>query len=231
MRKYERLLDDPGMTVSVALEQGSLRTVCPNRFEEGLGIYRWIGDVILGHRDAVPVGPVNFRDLGTIDNLIVVPSTVPLQWCAIEKQAVYFSGDSMKKDFRGIRLNEGPGLPFPSGKRRPDYRSSGPKRLMPQLQMKVPWFRRWGKKMAVVVDEDFFREVVGEVKVVDEIPDCEVAWFVVKYGTKCELKRGSVHLTTLDDSAQSVVAGSGLGLADFEKRILSKLGRLGSGPA
>jgi len=101
---------------------------------------------------------MNFRDLGTFDNLLVVPNTEPLQWCAIEKQAVYFSGDRMNRDFEGVLSYRGRGIPFPAGKRRPDYRSSGPKRLMPQLQMKVPWFRRWGKKMAVVVDVDFFQE-------------------------------------------------------------------------
>jgi hypothetical protein len=142
---------------------------------------------------------------------------------------VYFSGKAMKLDFEGILSHEGGTLLWPVVARRPDYRSSGPKRLMPQLQMKVPWFRRWGKKMAVVVDEEFFREVIGSIRVVDEVPDCEVAWFVVRYeGSK--LRRANLYLTTLDEAVKSVTAGSGLSLGDFQQRILAKLARLSSGP-
>ena len=45
---------------------------------------------------------------------------------------------------------------YPVGKRRPDYRSSGPKRLSPQLDVKVPVLRNWGKKVVVVIDRYFF---------------------------------------------------------------------------
>jgi hypothetical protein len=65
---------------------------------------------------------------------------------------VYFYGASMTAEFKMLRYHEAAGVPFLAG-HRPDYRSSGPKRLMPQLQIKVPSLRRWGKKMAVVVDE------------------------------------------------------------------------------
>jgi hypothetical protein len=226
LRKYERMRGG----VSVSSADSLLRTICPNRFEEDGEVYRWIGEVILGDEAAVPIGSVKFRDLGTFDNIVVVPGSDPLQWCAVEKQAVYFSGKAMKLDFEGILSHEGATLPWPAVARRPDYRSSGPKRLMPQLQMKVPWFRRWGKKMAVVVDEEFFKEVVGSVKVVDEVPDCEVAWFVITYDGS-ELKRANLYLTTLDEAVKSVTAGSGLSLGDFQQRIVAKLARLDSGPA
>ena len=42
------------------------------------------------------------------------------------------------------------------GRRRPDYRSSGPKRLSPQLDVKVPVLRNWGKKVVVVIDRFFY---------------------------------------------------------------------------
>ncbi len=227
--KYDRLQQNG--EVVVASEAGTLRTICPSRFEQGGEIYRWIGEVILGHPDAVTIGSMNFRDLGTFDNVLVVPDTKPLEWCAIEKQAVYFSGRAMRRDFEGILSHEGDTLPWPVEARRPDYRSSGPKRLMPQLQMKVPWFRRWGKKMAVVVDADFFNEVLGDLRTVEEIPNCDVAWFVVTYDDTLKLQRGRLYLTTLEDSLHSLVAGSGLSLGDFEKRVLAKLGRLRSHPA
>ncbi|MDQ2898994.1 MAG: hypothetical protein M3Y07_04240, partial [Acidobacteriota bacterium] len=68
------------------------------------------------------------------------------QWCAAETQAVYFSGDNMRKDFVALSGIYSEELPFPVGKRHPDDRSSGPKRLMPQLQTKVPSLRRWARK-------------------------------------------------------------------------------------
>ena len=88
-------------------------------------------------------------DVGRIDKVLVVPGSKPLAWCALEVQAVYFSGDAMTKEWPSLRQHIAAGIPFPIGRRRPDYRSSGPKRLMPQLQIKVPSLRRWGKKMAV----------------------------------------------------------------------------------
>jgi hypothetical protein len=125
----------------------------------------------------------------------------------VEIQAVYFSGDSMNRDFQGILSREGQGLPFPAGKRRPDYRSSGPKRLMPQLQIKVPTLRRWGKKMAVVVDEDFFK-AMGRMKTEDEMSNCDVAWFAVRYDEALSLGAGGVYLTTLEESVDSLAAGA-----------------------
>ena len=244
LRKYDWF---PGTgAISVSLGEGTLRTTCPSRFEEDGRIYRWIGEVILNTPDARPIGQVSFlqrapligmkddqlsgrEEVGRIDNVLIVPDTTPLQWCAVEIQAVYFSGDSMKRDFERI-LEGGDALPFPVGIRRPDYRSSGPKRLMPQLQIKVPTLRRWGKRMAVVVDEDFFK-AMGRMKTVDDMSNCDVAWFVVKYDEALKLARGSVHLTTLEESVQSLVAGQPVSLPEFEERILAKLSRLGSGPS
>jgi hypothetical protein len=73
--------------------------------------------------------------VGKIDMVLVHPDTSVLRWCALEIQAVYFSGASMSRDFNVMKQWHGPGLPFPQGIRRPDFRSSGPKRLIPQLQI------------------------------------------------------------------------------------------------
>ena len=79
----------------------------------------------------------------------------------------------MSKDFTVMKKWNGPGLPFPEGIRRPDFRSSGPKRLMPQLQIKVPTISRWGKKMAVVVDLPFW-ESLGAITEVDHVSNCDL---------------------------------------------------------
>lgn len=245
LRRYERVVG--GQDVYVASEGGSLRTTCPSRFEEGGEIYSWIAEVVLGHDNAMPIGQVNFlervpligeadgpeapvEEVGRLDNILVVPNTVPLQWCAVEIQAVYFSGDAMEREFDAVRAHQGDGFPFPAGRRRPDYRSSGPKRLMPQLQIKVPTLRRWGKKMAVVVDQDFFN-AMGRMSMVDDITNCDVAWFVVRYDERFRVSRGGVYLTTLEESVQGLVAGRPVSLPEFEKRVLDKLSRMASGPS
>jgi hypothetical protein len=61
----------------------------------------------------------------------------PMDWCALEIQAVYFSGQSMSNEFRMLAEGETEAMPYPAKHRRPDWRSSGPKRLLPQLQTKV----------------------------------------------------------------------------------------------
>lgn len=130
---------------------GELRTVCPNRFKQDQLIYRWVGGELIGSEQPIILGEIGFLepigeresrgrgDVGRIDNVLVYPDTSNLRWCALETQSVYFSGDSMTREFEASRegSNETE-IDFPVGNRRPDYRSSGPKRLMPQLQIKVP---------------------------------------------------------------------------------------------
>lgn len=236
LRKYARAAQ--GDEVAVSQEDRSLRTVCPNRFEQGGEIYRWIGEVILGESNARPIGKVNFlrrtgdasgrENVGQIDNILVVPGTDPLRWCAVEIQAVYFSGRSMRLEFEEILSTRG-ALVFPTAVRRPDYRSSGPKRLMPQLQIKVPTLSRWGKKMAVVVDAEFFR-AMGQMNTVPEITNCDVAWFVAGYDDQLNLVPSAVHFTTLDESVRGLIAGLAVSLPQFEERIRAKLLRSSSGP-
>lgn len=120
----------------------------------------------------------------------------------------------------------GPGSPFPAGRRRPDYRSSGPKRLMPQLQIKVPSLRRWGKKMAVVVDEAFW-DALGPMDEVRDVSNCDIAWFVVGYeehADRVALIQRIVHLTTLERSVEGLTGGVPVSLENFERTIRAKLG-------
>ncbi len=229
---------------------GTIRATCPNRFEEGGLIYQWIGEILLNSSKAIPIGQVNFLErvplarvahesanldiegregVGRIDNVMIVPDTAPLQWCPVEIQAVYFSGDAMAKDFAAIRRHRTDEIPFPAGKRRPDYRSSAPKRLMPQLQIKVPTLRRWGKKMGVVVDEDFFN-AMGRINTVPDLSNCDVAWFVVRFDDRCRLTRENVLFATLEESVQGLIAGKPVSQSVFEGRIQRKLAHLRSEP-
>lgn len=227
LRKYELGRDGQARLG----EDTALRTICPSRLQEAGAIFEWIGDILLSDPGAVPIGQVNLKGLGNIDNVLVVPHSMPVSWCAVEIQSVYFSGKRMREEFQSI-LNAGDTIPFPLEDRRPDYRSSGPKRLMPQLQMEVPTLRRWGKKTAVVVDEHFFDAMgMTSIREVNHVSNCDIAWFVVTYDSECRLQSSRVCLTTLEQSVDTIVAAeTTISLREFEQRILAKYARLGSSP-
>jgi hypothetical protein len=163
--------------------------------------------------------------IGRIDNILVHPdSSKGLNWCALEMQAVYFSGASMTWEFKDIEHNPEQ-LRFPVRRRRPDFRSSGPKRLLPQLQTKVPELTTWGKKMAICVDESFFKELVG-IEEVKHLSNAHVAWFVVRY----ELENGRYKLrpkqcvfSKLDSTVKALTGGVPLPKETFEELIQQKV--------
>lgn len=227
--------------VPVQGKQSGLRATCPYRFHDQLDIFKWVGETILGDDNPRLVGEVGFLesgastdseggdDVGRIDMVLVSNKTVdgaPMAWAALEIQAVYFSGDAMRGEFKAINDPAVDWTIFPAGRRRPDYRSSGPKRLMPQLQIKVPTLRRWGKKMAVVVDRAFF-DSIGEMDHVADISNADIAWFVVRFEevpgqTRTKLVRDEVRFTTLERSVEGLTGGKAVPLPVFEDRITQK---------
>jgi hypothetical protein len=96
---------------------------------------------------------------------------------------------------------------------------------MPQLQIKVPTLRRWGKKMAVVVDRNFF-DALGKMDGVRDVPSCDIAWFVVRYDEnegEAVLTPDFVRLTTLERAVEGLTGGDPVTLEVFEARIREKL--------
>jgi hypothetical protein len=236
MRLVEREGDDAAVGI-VAGPEGQPITVCPYRFYEDGRVFQWIGETILGTPSPLVVGQVGFlerrkesrgpRDVGRIDHVLVHPRLDAFSWCALEMQAVYFSGPRMSVEFEAMAAAEGDGMPFPLEHRRPDYRSSGPKRLMPQLQTEVPLLRRWGKKMGVLVDSAFFG-ALDEMATVTSVSNCDIAWFVVRYqeaGAELRLVPDRVVLTTLERAVEGLTGGREVDLPTFERRIREKLGR------
>ena len=241
LRRYQ--FDEETQRVSWPVgEDSHLVTTCPHRFKQGGFIFNWIGETLLGCPKPLIVSEVGFlgqesvpngddpggadaEDVGRINSVLVHPSKDPLSWAALEIQAVYFSGPSMSREFAVMGRSSNQALPFPVGIRRPDYRSSGPKRLMPQLQIKVPTLRRWGKKMAVVVDLGFFSSL-GSMDHVRDISNCDIAWFVVDYdegGGEFALKPAFVRMTTLERAVEGLTGGTPVSLSLFEQRIREKL--------
>ncbi len=230
IRQYEEL---DGNSALVEGQDGSLRATCPNRFQEQKTIYDWVAREVLNSSQYRAIGEVGFlksekgnREVGRIDSVLLLPGTTPLQWCALEIQAVYFSGKKMSLEFEAITRASGAPV-FPTISRRPDYRSSSAKRLMPQLQTKVPTLRRWGKKMAIVVDSGFF-ESLGKMDDVS-ISNGDLAWFVVNFEDTmgdAVLKPAFVRFTTLEKAVEGLTAGSALTLPEFEARIVEKASKM-----
>lgn len=223
---------------------GDLVTLCPNRFEEADLITGWIGSTLLDDDHPIVVKEVDFlmplgpdpndsaddrgEGVGKIDRVLIARGDNPLRWCAMELQAVYFSGAEMGKEFPAIELAAEGIVPFPVFKRHPDFRSSGPKRLMPQLQIKIPSLRRWGKKMAVVVDRAFFN-TLGRMEPVSDMSNADIAWFVVDFryeDGRFRLIKDAVHFTTLERAVEGLTAGNPVSLSVFEQRLRSKLARI-----
>lgn len=223
-----RTVTDGRVTIGDAHE---LVTMCPSRFWEGNTLFKTIGRDLLHCETPTVVKEVGFlasvggessRDVGRIDTVLVGERGKSLEWCAIEMQAVYFSGDSMGREFTALQKGA-ERMTFPLGKRRPDFRSSGPKRLMPQLQIKVPTLRRWGKKMAVVVDVPFFKSL-GKISREKHVSNADIVWFVVGYaGVANTLQIAERIYTTLESSVDALTAGQAVTKDEFEKEIVDCL--------
>jgi len=243
LRLYQQVDD------GVVSGTGPLVTTCPLRFLENDTVFHWVGETILQTNHPIVLSEVGFLDrlspslstesddedsrdyIGRIDNVVVHPSRDPIDWCALELQAVYFSGKAMSQEFKMLSEGERAALPFPAAHRRPDWRSSGPKRLLPQLQTKVPTIRTWGKKLAVVVDEAFFTSLVG-LEREKHLSNAEIAWFVVGYDQVprgWKLIRRDVVFTKLDSSVKALTGGVPLSKERFEEQLRLKLGALDPG--
>ena len=228
------------------------------RLTSGKTLFTWIAEIMLGASEPIIVKETPFlrkivkrgktseatdemateakeevKKAGRIDWILINPATShssELEWCALETQALYFSGGKMRSEFDAYAHAPSAVL-FPSGKRRPDYRSSGPKRLWPQLDVKVPVLRNWGKKVVVVVDR-FFYENMNTL--VDPFPgaknegerrdNADIAWFIVDYDGHLGLCVSDVIFTTLDSSRSALNATEPLSKVDFVKNLKQVMG-------
>lgn len=118
-------------------------------FGEGVsfGVFPEVRILKMADEEGRKIGKVDYI-LGKIDGGKIS------DFAALEVQAAYFSGEEIRSPLKYFLKNGR--LDVANSERRPDFRSSAQKRLIPQLKLKVPVFRRWGKKFFVVVDSQFF---------------------------------------------------------------------------
>lgn len=233
--------DDGGPFRPVDGDRGLIRALCPYRFHQENAAFQHIGNRLLADPAPIQAGEVGFlestgnldsaagEDVGRIDMILVAgntPDGSDMKWCAVEVQAVYFSGKEMAIEMRDILDRHGVAA-MPVEARRPDYRSSGPKRLMPQLQIKVPTLRRWGKKMAILVDRAFFLSM-GDMKRVEHLSNCDVVWFLADFVREPGEDRFKLVIveefgTTLESAIEGLTGGEAVSLEEFQERIGGKI--------
>ena len=221
-------------------ERGRLRVLCPWRFHQDGIVFNEIGKSLLSDPSPQRAGEVGFlestgnldsepgEDVGRIDMILLNSRTAARaapDWVAVEVQAVYFSGRKMSIDFKHLERTKGK-LSMSRIKRRPDYRSSGVKRLMPQLLTKVPTLRRWGKKMAVIVDAPFFYSM-GKMPRAPDISNADIVWFLVDFhqvapSAPFQLEVVETQYTTLENAVLGLTGGVPLTRDAFEERIMAK---------
>ena len=206
--------------------------MCPSRFEERQVLVRWLSDIVgFSQSDAgiareVPfmVGTSTGKPAGKIDLIVARHMDGGLDWYGLEIQAVYFSGQRMQTEFERLSQDSDDPPPFPDATRRPDWRSSSAKRLMPQLQVKVPTLRRWGAKMAVAVDRPFFDAIGGPgSNPSHDLGDGDVIWLVPELTREHHLVRGHWEVLTLEQSSEKLLAAETVRRSDFEQMLTGKL--------
>ena len=216
--------------------EGSPVIVCPARFDEGQLLIRWLAEIVgFPPRETMLAREVPFmrgtetdKSAGKIDIVVARTFDGNIDWYGLEVQAVYFSGSGMNSEFENLRDDVDPVPPFPNAVRRPDWRSSGAKRLMPQLQIKVPTVRRWGSKMAVAVDRPFFESIGGPSESPSQdLGDGDIIWMVPNLSRSdtghYHLARGHWEVLTLEQSNAKLLAAETVQREEFKTVLRSKL--------
>ena len=214
--------------------------VCPARFEQDREIIRWLAEIVGFPLDQTMLArEIPFmqsvstnKPAGKIDLIIGRIAADQLAWYGLEIQAVYFSGRGMESQFAILRDDDNPIAPFPDAVRRPDWRSSGAKRLMPQLQIKAPTVRRWQTKIAVAVDMPFFESIGGpSPNPSQDINDGDIIWLVPELVRDAadggyQLARRHWEVLTLEASTDKLLAARTISRDAFEEVLLNKLAPL-----
>ncbi|WP_371392488.1 NotI family restriction endonuclease [Glycocaulis abyssi] len=209
-------------------------SLCPVRFLEGGKVFRDAAHIAFGEGAEIAVFPEirilkvvqegqKTRKIGKVDFLIgKIESDRVADFAAIEVQAVYFSGGETRSPMKHY-LQHGT-LDIANSDRRPDFRLSAQKRLAPQLQLKVPVFRRWGKKFFVVVDSHFFASLPSFKSTTAS--NSEVTWLsypIAKSGDDYTLGAANVVYSEWDEIQTSLREGTPPEPADIILELQTKL--------
>lgn len=211
--------------------------VCPSRFLEGGRLFEDAGRIAFGERAKLAAIPEirvlrvetpegRQKKIGKIDFMLAALDQRghPIDFAALEVQSVYISGKSIKPAFHHFLKT---GEVGPESARRPDFRSSAQKRLMPQLSLKVPVFRRWGKKFFVAVDRSFF-QAMPPIRTVDSIENSEVTWLIYDFKKRqgrFQMGKPEIAYTVWDEVMAALREGAAPRPSEMLEELRSNLGR------
>ncbi|MCY4212552.1 MAG: NotI family restriction endonuclease [Gammaproteobacteria bacterium] len=226
----------PTETGRIARSEGDPVIVCPARFQQSSMLMRWFAEIVgFAAEEAMQAREVPFmhstatgKPAGKIDVVLAREAKGTLRWYGLEIQAVYFSGKGMRSEFLAMKADSRSQPPYPNANRRPDWRSSSAKRLMPQLQVKVPTVRRWGSKLAVAVDRPFFDSIGGPGDSPrHDLDDGDVIWLVPKLVPNqaggYSLQRGHWEVLTLEETNAKLLAAAPVQRSSFEGELSKRL--------
>lgn len=201
--------------------------MCPERFQEGNIVPRWLARILeypeFHVAKEVPFmkSPDTGRAAGRID-LVVSIDEQASRWVGLEIQAVYFSGKGMQDDFQV--LAETGEMPEPLHLRRPDWRSSSAKRLMPQLQIKGPTLRLWGTKLAVSVDRPFFNAIGGpSPEPSHDLDEGSIIWLIPRLDRNFQLVEDHWEILSLEESIDKLQHAETVKRNEFEDALRAKI--------
>jgi hypothetical protein len=204
-------------SVSDGREAASL---CPVRFLEGGRVFADAARIAFGQPTSFAIFPEirilqvpdpkkrgGLKKIGKVDFVLgKISEGAVVDFCAVEVQAAYFSGTETRSALKYFIANQNFGTL--NTFRRPDFRSSAQKRLIPQLQLKVPVFRRWGKKFFIVVDSQFFKSL-PEFRTTTQA-NSELTWLVyplARVEERYEMQLGKPIFTEWSDVETSLREG------------------------
>ena len=210
-------------------------STCPVRFREDFQIVSDAADFFFPASNYVAVTEARLKDMhgksaGNIDIVIAAVDKKGeiADFGAVEVQAVYITGNVrnvLEKYMENPKKNQGmewPAKNYPS----PDYLSSSRKRLAPQLIYKGGILHKWGRKMAVVVDENFFSQL-PELEEVDK-QSAEIAWMVYgfqKKGDRYSLQRKGIRYTQFESALATITTPDVGNVGDFVEYLKNRIAK------
>ena len=228
IRPYRALVDGSSHD-RIGEPAGSPVIVCPKRFEQNSVLPTWLASIVgfdqvfLAREIPFMRSPTTQREAGRID-LVVAQGHAAASWYGLEIQAVYFSGRGMADEFELLRHDTGLLPPAPTAIRRPDWRSSSAKRLMPQLEIKAPTLRRWSTKLAVAVDMPFFEAIGGASEEPShDLNEGDIVWLVPRINGDFVLERDHWEVLSLEASSEKLLAADTVKRDEFESVLRTKL--------
>lgn len=229
--------NDP-LGVCSVFDKEDLAITCPIRFRENWLIaedaahFFFPPDTMWTSLTEVRLNDSSGQSAGNIDIVLVSYDNQGkvINFGSLEIQGVYISGNVRRPFEQYIKnpsLNTGLDWSNERNYPRPDYVSSSRKRLAPQLIYKGGILKHWNKKMAVALDNSFFR-TLPELPEVEE-KTADMAWFIYdlthdKTNNTFKLQKVKTKYTNFKNALDKITMPSPGKIDDFISVLQDKLG-------